>query len=48
MTAMPRREFMKRVAIFSGAAGLLAAGAAKLYANPLDLPIGCQVWPTTD
>jgi sugar phosphate isomerase/epimerase len=45
MTAMPRREFMKRAAICSGAAGLLVAGAAKLYASPLGLPIGCQVYP---
>ncbi len=36
---------MKRVAIGSGAAGLLAASTAKLAANPLGLPIGSQVWP---
>ena len=37
---------MERVAIGSGAAGLLVASVAKLAANPLDLPIGSQVWPT--
>ncbi len=42
---MSRREFMKRAAIGSGAAGLLVASAAKLAANPLGLPIGSQVWP---
>jgi sugar phosphate isomerase/epimerase len=36
---------MERVAIGSGAAGLLVASAAKLAANPLGLPIGSQVWP---
>ena len=45
MTVMRRREFMKRAAIYSGAAGLLVAGAAELHANPLGLPIGCQVYP---
>ncbi|MGA2865212.1 MAG: sugar phosphate isomerase/epimerase [Verrucomicrobiota bacterium] len=45
MTAMSRREFMKRVAIGSGAVGLLLESAAKLVANPLGLPIGSQVWP---
>src|SRR5664279_1210744 len=45
MTAMSRREFMKRAAIGAGSAGLLAASAARLAANPLGLPIGSQVWP---
>lgn len=45
MTAMSRREFTKTVALGSGAAGLLVAGAARLAANPLGLPIGSQVWP---
>jgi len=36
---------MKRVAIYSGAAGALAKSAANLRANPLGLPIGSQVWP---
>jgi sugar phosphate isomerase/epimerase len=42
---MSKREFMKKVAIGSGAAGFLVAGAAKLAANPLGAPIGSQVWP---
>jgi sugar phosphate isomerase/epimerase len=46
MTVMSRRQFMERVTIGSGAAGLLVASAAKLAANPLGLPIGSQVWPT--
>src|ERR1039457_5430843 len=46
MTNMSRRQFMERVAIGSGAAGLLVASVAKLAANPLGLPIGSQVWPT--
>jgi sugar phosphate isomerase/epimerase len=45
MTRIPRREFVKHVAIVSGGAGLLAAGVTKLAANPLGLPIGSQVWP---
>ena len=45
MTAMCRREFMKKLTIGSGAAGLLLSSPAKLAANPLDLPIGSQVWP---
>src|ERR1039458_5332863 len=45
MTNMSRRQFMERVAIGSGAAGLLVASAAKLAANPLGLPIGSPVWP---
>ena len=45
MTAMSRREFMERAAIGSGVAGLLAASAAKVAANPLGLPIGSQVYP---
>lgn len=45
MTVMSRRQFMEKVAIGSGAAGLLVVSAAKLAANPLGLPIGSQVWP---
>jgi sugar phosphate isomerase/epimerase len=40
---MSRREFVGKVA--AGSAGLLIVGSAKLAANPLGLPIGCQVWP---
>jgi len=45
MSMMARREFIEKAAIGSGAAGFLVAGAAKLSANPLGLPIGSQVWP---
>src|ERR1035438_6183388 len=45
MANMSRRQFMEKVAIGSGAAGLLVVSAAKLAANPLGLPIGSQVWP---
>jgi len=38
-----RREFMSRAALCSGMTGVLLAGAAKLAANPLGLPIGSQV-----
>ncbi len=40
-----RREFMRRAAVGAGVAGLLAANVAELRANPLGLPIGCQVYP---
>jgi len=43
MPSLSRREFMARTA---GAAGFLAAGAPRLRANPLGLPIGSQVYPT--
>jgi sugar phosphate isomerase/epimerase len=36
---------MRKAAITSGAAGLLAADTNQLSATPLGLPIGCQVWP---
>jgi sugar phosphate isomerase/epimerase len=45
MRATSRREFLKRAAACSGAAGLLATNAAELRANPLGLPIGSQVYP---
>ena len=45
MTSMSRREFMERAAAAAGAAGFLAAGAPRLRANPLGLPIGSQVYP---
>lgn len=45
MTTIPRRKFVKQVAIVSGGAGLLAASVTRLAANPLGLPIGSQVWP---
>ena len=36
---------MKSAMACSGAAGFLVANAAELRANPLGLPIGCQVYP---
>jgi sugar phosphate isomerase/epimerase len=36
---------MQKAAAGCGAAGLLAGSATSLEANPLRLPIGCQVWP---
>jgi sugar phosphate isomerase/epimerase len=45
MTTIPRRKFVKNVAIVSSGAGLLATSVTKLAANPLGLPIGSQVWP---
>ncbi len=45
MAATSRREFIRRAAACSGAAGFLVANPAGLRANPLGLPIGCQVYP---
>ena len=45
MTRLSRREFIERAAAAAGAAGFLAAGAPRLRANPLGLPIGSQVYP---
>jgi sugar phosphate isomerase/epimerase len=45
MTAISRRKFMRRAAAGSGAALLFSANAAYVQANPLDLPIGSQVYP---
>src|SRR5512136_1871692 len=45
MVAMSRREFMERAAVVSGVAGMVAANAVGLQANPLGLPIGSQVYP---
>ncbi len=42
MTVISRRGFMKGAA---GAIGVVAAGAPRLLANPLGLPIGSQVYP---
>src|ERR1700722_13397325 len=41
MTDTSRREFMQQAAL----AGAVFAGAGKLAANPLGLPIGCQTYP---
>jgi sugar phosphate isomerase/epimerase len=45
MAAISRREFIKRAAFLSGVGGIMLANSAELSANPLGLPIGCQVWP---
>ncbi len=45
MNTISRREFIERVAICSGTAGLVVASATRVVANPLGLPIGSQVWP---
>jgi sugar phosphate isomerase/epimerase len=48
MSTISRREFMKTAATQAAAAGLLAAGALELRANPLGMPIGCQTWPVRE
>jgi sugar phosphate isomerase/epimerase len=45
MAASSRREFMRKTAVYSSVAGLLAANAGESSASPLGLPIGSQVWP---
>ncbi len=45
MAATSRREFMKRAAACSGVAAFMAAHAPQVFANPLGLPIGSQVYP---
>ena len=45
MSAISRREFLRDAATYAAAAGFLSAGALKLRANPLGMPIGCQTWP---
>jgi sugar phosphate isomerase/epimerase len=48
MSAISRREFCKTATTSAAAIRLLSAGALKLYADPLGLPIGCQTWPVRD
>lgn len=45
MSEISRREFCKSAGAQAAVAGLVCAGAIKLHANPLELPIGCQTWP---
>src|SRR5262245_6112535 len=45
MAELSRREFLKKTATDAAIAGFLTAGAARLHANPLGLPIGSQTWP---
>ncbi len=42
------REFGKTAATYTAAASFLSAGAFKLHAAPLGLPIGCQTWPVRE
>src|SRR5947207_4454963 len=48
MSAISRREFVKRAATCAAAAGFLWADILELHANPLGLPIGCQTWPVRE
>jgi len=48
MPAISRREFCKIAATQTAALGALSAGALKLRANPLGMPIGCQTWPVKE
>src|SRR5687767_10748584 len=45
MAPISRREFFKKTATDAAIAGFLAAGAVRLHANPLGLPIGSQTYP---
>src|SRR6266853_6665639 len=49
MSAISRRTFLKNAGATATAAGFLAAaGALRLRANPLGMPIGCQTWPVRE
>ena len=49
MSAISRRTFLKNAGARATAASFLAAaGALRLRANPLGMPIGCQTWPVRD
>jgi sugar phosphate isomerase/epimerase len=49
MSAISRRTFLKNAGATATAASFLAAaGAPRLRANPLGMPIGCQTWPVRD
>jgi sugar phosphate isomerase/epimerase len=45
MTALSRREFFRKAGADAALVGLVAAGAARLKAAPLGLPIGSQTYP---
>src|SRR5918995_1975426 len=45
MAAISRREFFRKAATDAAVAGFLAAGARRLQAKPLGLPIGSQTYP---
>jgi sugar phosphate isomerase/epimerase len=48
MSEISRREFVKTAATYTAAASFLSAGAFKLHAAPLGMPIGCQTWPVRE
>ncbi len=48
MSEISRREFVKSAATYTAAASFLSAGALKLHAAPLGMPIGCQTWPVRE
>jgi sugar phosphate isomerase/epimerase len=45
MSAISRREFLRKAGADAAVAGLVVAAGAKLFANPLGLPIGSQTYP---
>jgi sugar phosphate isomerase/epimerase len=45
MPQLTRRDFFKKTSVDAAAAALIAARVARLDANPLGMPIGCQTWP---
>lgn len=45
MAQISRRDFFRRTATDAAIAGFVAAGVARLHANPLGLPIGSQTYP---
>src|SRR6266487_7026574 len=45
MSAISRRGFCRAAAVSAAGVG---AGALKLRANPLGMPIGCQTWPVKE
>ena len=45
VSSISRRKFVKSAAAYSAVASFLSAGALRLRANPLSMPIGCQTWP---
>jgi sugar phosphate isomerase/epimerase len=45
MSTISRRQFLGKGAVTIAAAAYLGAGAKQLRADPLELPIGCQLYP---
>jgi sugar phosphate isomerase/epimerase len=49
MSTISRRTYLKNAGATATAASFLAtAGALRLRANPLGMPVGCQTWPVRD